>query len=229
MRKLAVLLSLLMLCALPLAAAEGDPFEFPNEAAQPDPFADVPEGISLDIGGASVPLMFDSSAEYSSVDNGTVQASFYAYSDENDFLYELYMIFPDTVESGTTVTPDYAMQHDPDCSVVLIVSSGATEQYFFAGQIDGAAFPNESGYSIRFDSVENTGSACVYSGSLTASLVEMELDSSAAEHFSIENAPFSFTMPLNSIAPDAPDTNLPEPRDDFTPDFPKPTQKAYKV
>ena len=173
--------------------------------------------IEIVINGRRTPLAFDGSEEYSTIADGTVQASFYAYSDNSTYLYELYMIFPDSVQSGSTITPDFALQNDPDCSVVLIISTNEDEQYYFAGQVDGAVYPNDSSYSISFDTVSADGDTRTYTGRLSASLVEMEMHPGAPlASFSIEDAPFSFSMSAAAV----PGRDNPDPFGDFTPGFP---------
>jgi len=231
MKRFAVLLiCAVMLCLLTHALADGNPFAWPDDQAGASA-QDVRESIRLEIGGKSLPLMFDSSDEYSSITGNSVQASFYAYSDDADYLYELYMVFPEDVQPGSVVTPDFAIQNDPNCSVVLIVSSSESEVYYFAGQVDGSIFPSESSYSIAFDSVTGSADSCMYSGTLSASLIEMDSDgASKPGRFTIDSAPFSFTMPLHGAAPAVPDAT-PRPDEGFEakPFVPVETPRAYKI
>ena len=74
----------------------------------------LPEGkgdsIVLELDGQSVSLAFDRSDAYSSVVDGNVQASFFAYRGAaGQDLYEVYMIFPEDVHPGDVITPEYAM------------------------------------------------------------------------------------------------------------------------
>ena len=236
MNKLLALLMCLLLCTSIAAFAEDDPFG--DDAPEFDfrdvmPTAASGESIEIEINGRNTSLSFDSSEKFSVISGGTVQASFYAYSDNSELLYELYMIFPETVETGSTVTPEYAIQHDPDCSVVMIISSNDVEQYYFAGQVDGAIYPSNSAYSITFDSVSLSNGQRTYTGRLSASLIDMDDTSNTPlVNFRIDNAPFSFTMPVGSAAaePDFPEI----PGDDADPfaDFPtspEPTEKAWRI
>ena len=195
-----IVLMLFALTLTLLSAALADPFDPPSD----DSFSAAIEGlesIEIQINGSPVTLTFDSSEEYSSVLNGLVQASFYAYSSDSEYLYELFLNFPDTVESGSSVTPEYALQNAPLSSVVLVISDRETEQYYYAGQSDGAIYPAGSSYAIDFDSVSDSGADRTYSGRLSASLVGMNADSSTPlASFSIENAPFSFTMPMENAS-----------------------------
>ena len=193
----------LLLCGLLLAqwpAAVAEPFDLPMD----DAFTAVTNGadsIEIEIDGSPLSLTFDSSEEYSSVLNGIVQASFYAYSGDSEYLYELFLTFPEDVEAGSSITPEYALQNAPLTSVVMIISSRESEQYYYAGQSDGAIYPEGCSYSIDFDSVSETGTDRTYSGKLSATLVTMNADSAApTTTFQIESAPFSFAMPMENIS-----------------------------
>lgn len=177
------------------------PFANPNEDRSDDssnfpPKNDVQDAINLNIFGESLSLSFDPSPEYSNVQNGMVQASFYAYSTtQYDYLYELYLIFPQNVTAGTVVTPEYAMNAAPDSSVIFIVSTTASEQYYFAAQLGSDRYPQESAYSIRFDEVAQADGNYIYSGSLTATVVEVDPYSGRSlSSLQIVEAPFHFTL-----------------------------------
>ena len=204
----------LSLCALS-GACESNPYD-----------ASVSDSIRLELHGQTLDLAFDGSEEYSSIMDGSVQASFYVYTDNSANLYELYLVFPDSVQSGSVITPDYALQNAPDCSVVLITTIGQTETYYFAGQVDGAAYPDRSGYTMRFDAVTEDGGNRTFRGTLSATLVGVDIDSGdATSSLDIVDAPFSFTMPAanrKSLGDDpfaANPTTAPNPVEPgFTPD-----------
>lgn len=171
-----------------------------NEANKASSARVVPEnGIEILIDDQYVTLNFDPSEEFSSITDGMVQASFYAYGADSEYLYEMYLVFPQNITSNTTVTPEYAIQNNaPDCSVVMLVSTADQEQYFFSSQMSGSAFPENTGYAITFTnvSVEADRQTCV--GSLTASMAEIDLLTGAVtDTFSIVDAPFNFTIPLS--------------------------------
>ena len=241
--KLAALLLACLMALVPCAWGEEDPFDLPPSGSS---YQSAEAGsIRIEINGQPMTLAFDGSEEYSTLMTDTVQASFYAYSDDSEMLYELYIIFPRNVRPGDMITPDYALEHSlPDCSVVFIVSNRDSEQYFFAGQIDGQAYPNASGYSIRIDSAETVGSASSYSGSITASLGFLDrTNESPLASFSISDAPFSFTIsdtnedpgdgsnpfsddPQPSIAPFGGEPDVPvEPFDSFA----TPAPETFRV
>lgn len=193
---------------------------------------DISEAIRLQLGQQTIRLDFDSSEKFSAVSDGLVQASFYTYGDTKNQLYELYMVFPENVTPGTTVTPEYAMQGYPDTMVTLIVTNGSSESFYYAGLVNGEPYPNQSAYSIAFESVSTTDVGTTYTGTLTASLMGVGMiNGETVETVTITGAPFSFTMPAANRKLDAPAASQsPENPQDFpdifeaTPDpMPSPT------
>ncbi len=187
---LCLIIAVLPLCALAEPTPEppfNDPFESRDGAAE----ADAADGIRLTIDSTEVWLGFDSAPEYSSVLDGIVQASFYAYEDDSDLLYELYLLFPDSVEPGASISPNDAGQAGKDSSVVLIISDSKSEKYYSAGMLNGASYPIGSDFTIDIDTIENGR----YTGQLTAALVALDLISGeVVDTLKIESAPFGFTL-----------------------------------
>ena len=167
-RIIALMLCALMLCAAALSEGTGD-------------------FIRIAIDGRTVQLAFDNTEGYSSVVDGVAQASFYAYADGSSDLYELYMLFPEGVQPGTTIDQDYATRNAPECSLALIVTVQQSETFYFAGQLDGGAYPEGSSYGVR------------YEGALTATLTGMDVDSGATlNKVTLTDCPFQFTMPASN-------------------------------
>ena len=216
---------------------ESNPFlDFDDGTPHPEITSEEEGFIEIAIDGKTIHLAFDSSEDYSSVSSeGLVQASFYAYSDNSAYLYEFYMFFPDYVQSGDVITPEEVISTIPDCSVALIISSYDSEDFYFAGEVNGAVFPIASSFKLAFDSVIVDGSLLSYSGHLTAHLGKMgsgEDDGSAV--ISIENAPFRFAMTKNEDS----DSNIfdvspapavtPRPFDATTP-LPESTSRVWRI
>ena len=221
MKKLLALALCLLIAALVFQAVAEETPEFPFIE---DPFEDRSDddldthsidqnqSIEMIIDGQSHTLGFDATPEYSSVKNGMVQASFYEYDEPTNTLYELYLIFPDTAESGSVVDPESSIQSGSESSVVMIVSDDDTEKYYVSGVMDGQAYPEGSSFSIGFDFVEPSGDGAEYAGTLSAALVALDLTSgevlgtmdisSAAFRFSISGAsPERHDDPLPTSAP----------------------------
>lgn len=172
------------LCALVCGAGWAEPAE------------DVGEGIRLQIDQDTIALKFDSSKTYSMISDGYVQASFYVGDDTQAEMRELYMVFPETVESGAVVTPDGIGAENPECMVAYIYSTSQSEVYYYAGLEPGAAHPDSAAYEIAFDTVTEGEGSRTYTGRLNATLMGTDLLSNEAYGpLVIVDAPFSFTMP----------------------------------
>ena len=169
-----------------------DPGEFP-EVSQPP--ADSGESITLTIDGETVRLVYDASPQYSTVQDGVIQVSFYAYGSDNNTLYELYLSLPETVRPGMVITPEYAAMTNEESSVVLIVSQGSQEVYYFASLMDGSVYPTGSDFSITIDSITDADGGARYAGTLSASLVALDMASGdVTATLNIPETPFSFTL-----------------------------------
>lgn len=197
----------ILLCALLAIPAAGalaespfDGFSTPNpyERAPEAPPADEPAAdgtFPLQIDGQTIRLRYDSAPQYSSIQDGLVQASYYAYGDDGVMLYELYLIFPDTARAGMVFTPEYAMLTNEECSVVLIVSGNGKETYYSSSLINGSVFPSGSTFSISITDIRPDGDATAYSGSLSATL--LTTNSNFGEEpavLEIPATPFSFSV-----------------------------------
>ena len=236
-RFLILLLCLVIAAACPVCRAEDDAFSFfgPSDDSRFNTVDGSREAIEITIDGRSTQLAFDGSQEYSSIIDGTVQASFFAYSDNSEYVFELYMVFPDTVRSGSVLTPEQSLKDDPDCSVVLILNAMDKEQYFFAGQSEGRIYPDGSTYSMNFESVTSSELSRTYTGTLTATLAAMDQDTGdPLVPFAIQDAPFTFTISLEENDEDGnPFEEFPHDEHGYNgptvPMAPTATPRAYKV
>lgn len=186
----------LLLCALLL---------MPAALAADSRAQDNSEGIEIVLFGERIFLDFDSSPEYTTVEDGMITASFYTYGPDEASLYELYLSFPETVQAGDVISPSYAIQNDaPDCSVSLIYSTEETEQYYIAGQLGEIVYPDGSDYAIRFDDVARGDTGIVFSGVLNAVLVLVDLNSGlSGDVVKLEDAHFTFTLSTGPAIPRA--------------------------
>lgn len=213
-KTVAILLCALLatLCAFSLAES---PFSglfdvLPGEPGIETPPRDNPESadaIVLEINGESVRLAYDPSPQYSSIQGGIVQASYYAYGPDGKALYELYITFPETARAGMIITPEYALMTSEQSSVVLIESRDGVEKYFFSSLLDGRVYPEGSGFTIGIDSVTESNGSVSYTGTLSASLIALDMASGeVADRLEIPATPFGFTVSgqLSSPLPDAP-------------------------
>lgn len=196
--------------------------------------------IEFELDGQALTLNFDPSEQFSSITGGNVQASFYAYMDGSNDLYELYMIFPRDVQAGAVIDPEYARQNAPETSVVLIITKKDSVDYYFAGQTDST---DTTDYTLTFESVSDSGNDRTYVGTLSASMIGM---ADGSEHelkpINIRNANFSFTMSMRAdrLPEETPGDSLPPATDDpFGGDYdpfnpyadptPAPSRETYRV
>ena len=170
------------------------PAQQPDQGAPRDGATGVDE-IALNVNGETVALGFDTSQEYSSIKFGLVQAAYYGYSADNATLYELYLIFPDTVRPGMVLTPEYAALANEECSVVLIVSGNDAELYYSASMMNGTVYPAGSAFSIAIDAVEEAQGGSSYAGSFSATLIALDgISGDAVATLSLPETAFRFTI-----------------------------------
>ena len=187
----------------------------PGSDAPPRSDGESADVIPLEINGESVQLTYDGSPQYSAIQGGSVQASYYAYSADGKTLYELYLSFPDTTRAGMVITPEYSSMTNEESSVMLIVSKNSVETYYFSSLLDGNVYPSGSGFTLSIDSVSEDGGMVSYAGTLSASLVAVDMGSgSVGDTLEIPATPFSFTISgqLSSPLTDAPQATK-EPED----------------
>ena len=197
-------------------------FSAPESTEEPLPFQiPAPDSsaaagsMRFNDGSNTVVLDFDPDPAFSIHENGYIQASFYGYS-ADDSLYELYMIYPDTVTAGDVVSSESsAAQGDPNPCIMLYITDRTDETYAVAAQDELGVYPEESHYSIQFSEVTVAGSFCTFAGTLEATLVA--LDDNYNSLYSMEGiaADFRFTMELGdssggfSPTPSQPEADLP--------------------
>jgi len=184
---------------------------FPSALAEGAlPSASLAGTFTLNVQGKTVVLDYDPDPEYSNIVNGSIQASFYSET-EDGTMYELYMLFPDTVKSGDVVTTQSSIQagqNDP--GVMVFITDDTQEIYAAAFQFSSGAYPTGSSYEIRFDSVAPGGSSCAYKGSMTSTLVVMDKMYTPLEPLEISGS-FDFSFDMSS---------------EYTPRLPEPSQAA---
>ena len=207
MKKLIALLVCALLALLPALAGAESPFDdiigdiyddfSDDRSGETEPRNDSgsDEAISLTVDGESVRLAFDPTPQYSSIQGGLVQASYYAYGADGVTLYELYIIFPDTARAGMVITPEYAAMTGEESSVVLIVSGKGEERYYSASLMDGNVYPVGSSFKIAIEDIDDRASGTTFSGTISATLVAVDIASGeAAATLSIPETPFGFTI-----------------------------------
>lgn len=192
--------------------------------------------VEIEINGRQLNLMFDPSEQFSVVSDGYVRASFYTFSDDGSDLYELYLIFPWDVQTGTTIDPEYARQNASRTSMMMTVATKADTYYYFAGQVDAT---DGTDYALSFETVTDSDAGRTYSGTFSADMVGMSVDNEMEfDTLRIQGARFSFTMPARDAAPDAPEPTQPDEYadpfdgdgdDSFATPSPAPTRETYRI
>lgn len=219
MKKIFAIIMCLVL-TLPLSFASATeapvfPFDFPGEDGRGDAgsASSVSEAVLVNVNGRSIMLGFDPASDFSYVRDGLVQASFYAYGPDGQYLYELYMTFPETVAAGTVFTPDQALEAGKiDCCVVMLISTQNTEDLYVAAQYNDGPYPPGTGYTIRFDDITDTDGGRRYSGSVSATMAGEDINGAViSEKLTITEAPFSFTLPGTDVSVQPHADAVPEP------------------
>jgi len=201
-KAVAIVLCALLIALGAMALAEA-PFGGLFDSLPGEPGSDTPprgdvgasDGITLTVDGETVQLAYDASPQYSSIQGGLVQASYYAYGADGKTLYELYITFPETTRAGMVITPEYAAMTNEESSVVLIVSKDSLETYYFSSLLDGSVYPTGSGFTIAIDSVGDEDGMVSYAGTLSANLIALDMASGdVMATLEIPSTPFSFTV-----------------------------------
>jgi len=219
-KTIAIVLCALLMALGAMALAEA-PFGGLFDNLPGEPGSDIPprgnseasDDITLTVDGETVQLAFDASPQYSSIQGGLVQASYFAYSADGKTLYELYLTFPETARAGMVITPEYAAMTNEESSVVLIVSRDSLETYYFSSLMDGSVYPSGSGFTIAIDSVGDEGGMVSYAGTLSANLIALDMASGdVAATLEIPSTPFSFTVSGQLSSPLPNDVPQPTPQ-----------------
>lgn len=179
--------------------------EQPQKSANPEHDLSTGDTFVLNYRGRAVSLDFDASTQYSNIDDGLVQASFYKY--EGNSLYELFVIFSSTAAPGTEITPDYAALDRPETSIVLRVSDTKTyqEQYYMTSLMGGALYPAGSDFTICVDEIHDLDGKVSYVGRLSATLVALDMATGeVTDTLTIPETPFAFTIGGSSGSTPAP-------------------------
>lgn len=211
-----------LLCALSLlgcARAETAPLPTPVPEATTEPSAaqTAAEGqMTIALDGAPLTLEFDPDPLFSVCRDGYIQASFFAY-DESDMLYELYMTFPQNVQSGGSVTAESSLTGGYIASgLMLYISSSASETCAGATQYLTGPYPAGSSYEIRFSEVSVDGTKHTFAGSAEAKLVQIDENYNPTSVVNDFSAEFRFTMNIGAALPEssaAPEATLPPAED----------------
>lgn len=223
MKKLAAILTALalMLCASAFALTGAD-YPVWDGASAPA------NSLYGSIGGESILLSLDDTAEYSNVADGMAQVCFFAFDQQEQNYLEMYLLLPETAAAGDV----FSSASGGMSSISLYEVSKDGDELYFSGQVSGFAYPSGSSFELRIESAQRSASALSMRGSLEGTLVKFSGDTPTEETLSLSGVKFDFTLPLNespapraSAAPEA--SALPEspaqPKPSAAPQLPVPT------
>ena len=149
----------------------------------------------LEVNGKTITLAFDTSPQYSFIEGGLVQASYYGYDENGVTMYELYIYIPESAKEGMVISPEYSALTGEESSVVLIVSDGSSQVYYFSSMMDGVAYPSGADHAIAIDNIWKYGDATTYAGRLAARLIALDMSTGEAlDALTIPETPFTFTL-----------------------------------
>lgn len=207
---------LLVLPFSSFAAAES----FPPDSGTTPPSATTapiiyPENqLALTIGEQTLLLNFDSDQKYTFRQNGYVQASFYG-TDENGLLYELYLIFPENVSSGSLIRPQTDSSSEAQrASIYLYISSGNERLECIAAPDETGTMPADADYAIHFEDVTHASGSSSFAGNFTSNLIVYDENQSPVSVIRDVSGSFRFTMDMTTApeaTPEAPEIPTPQP------------------
>ena len=156
--------------------------------------ATTPENALFGVfGGERIALGFDSSDDYSNLEDGIVQACFFAYDATNENFLEMYLLIPQDVQAGDVLTSGQGL----DCSIYLYETAVGSETFYYAGDLGNASTASSS-FELTIESAETAGSLLTMRGHLHAELARYDTDASGRkEPLTISEAIFSFQLPLS--------------------------------
>lgn len=199
MKKIAAILLAMMLLMLPALAMKGE--GYPGF----DGRQEIKDGMGGQFGDENLLLAFDSGANYSYLRDGYIQGCFFAFDAAEEYYLELYMLLPEKIQAGDVLTPESSFAAGAaSCSITLFeVDEQNNEQAWFAGQMMGKAYPENSSFSITIDQADYTEETVSVRGKIEAQMCMLENDKPSEELMPL-NADFSFVLPLkNEPAPSA--------------------------
>lgn len=201
-RILSVLLALLLIVGASALALEGSGYPAYDEAA----FSENRFGGNFS--GDNLLLEFDSSPDYSNLQSESIQACFFAFSEDKNHYIELYIELPDDIASGDHLSSENAIAKlDSVISIAFYEISASSETLYYAGSLSGILYPNGCAFDIVIDEAHVSDSAVELSGKLSAVLCRFDGNTPTAETLTLDNARFHFELPLNAdsdVRKDAP-------------------------
>lgn len=204
MKKIAAILLALMLTVMPAMAMKGE--GYPGF----DGREKIENGIGGQFGQESLMLDFDPSGEYSYLRDGYIQGCFFAFDKAEEYYLEMYLLLPEKIAAGDVLTPESSFEQGAASSSVTLfeVDEDNNEVTWFAGQLLGKAYPDNSGFTVTIEQADYADASVTVRGKIEARLCMLENDLPSEEVLEL-SAEFSFELPLAN-APAAQES--PEPK-----------------
>ena len=204
MKKIAAALLALMMLMMPAMAMKGEGYP------AFDGRQEIENGFGGQFGENSLMLEFDPSGDYSYLRDGYIQGCFFAFDAAEEYYLEMYLLLPEKIAAGDVLTPESSFAKGAaSCSITLFeVDEENNEQAWFAGQMLGKAYPDNSGFSISMTQADYTDESVSVRGTIEAKLCQLEKDMPSSESMEL-SAEFSFVLPLKN-APSAEETPAPK-------------------
>ena len=205
MKKLALLLLAMVLLISPALALKGE--GYPAYDGTP-----TENSLGGRFGEESLTLLFDPSGDYSYLRDGYIQGCFFTFDKAEEYYLELYLLLPEKIQAGDVLTPESCFRAKADSSSITLfeVDEDNNEQAWFAGQLLGSAYPENSSFSITIADAQYTDESVLVRGSIDAVLSPLQEDPAAGESMALK-ADFNFTLPLSN-APSADAEESPAPK-----------------
>lgn len=191
MKKFLIAMLALMLCMPCALALRGSGYPAYDGISLPD------NSIAGMIDGQSIQLEFDNTIDFSYLEDGYLQACFFAFDQTKNTYLEIYLLLPSTITTGTTLTPQGAAEGDQTCiSAFEITDTQITE--YFVSQDQSAPYPRNASYTIYIQDVQATDSGVSVSGSLDAVLGNFVNASPTGETIRLTGLQFHFILPYTN-------------------------------
>ena len=191
MKKILIAVLAMLLCMPGAFALRGSGYPAYDGNSTPNNF------IGGMIDGQNIRLDFDSTIEYSYLDDGYLQACFFSFDQTKNTYFEIYLMLPSSITAGTTLTP----QSEPEGSRTCISAFEITGQQiteYFVGQNKNAAYPQNASYTIYIQDVQALDTGASISGSIDAVLGNFANAAPTGTTLAMTGLRFHFILPFEN-------------------------------
>jgi len=191
MKKILIAVLALMLCMPGAFALRGSGYPAYDGSSPPNNF------IGGLIDGQSIRLDFDNTVEYSYIGDGYLQACFFSFDQTKNTYFELYLLRPSSIAADTTLTPQTEPEGSRTCVSAFEITGQQITEYF-AGQDRGAAYPQNTSYTVCIHDVQALDEGVSISGSLDAVLGNFVNATPTGKTLAMTGLKFHFVLPFGN-------------------------------